>query len=199
MTGVRIHMARYILSETYTRMHHVHIWRARRRQLERALHGASRGALHGALHGACVAWCVARCVAWCVAWCIAGHVAESGTLSRNISSRRAHAARGCRCCGSLDGTCLASPSIGSEIISGHSSDRKGRLRRVSKVPKPSSSRTLLSTGLPRSPTSSPRPPSPPPPPPPSPPPPLRVEVVVVLRAVRTVPASSVKSGSCHSK
>ena len=131
----------------------------------------------------------------CVVWC----VAESGTLSRNISSRLAHAARGCRCCGSLDGTCLTSPSIGSETISGHSSDRKGRLRRVSKVPKPSSSRTLFSTGPPRSPTSSPPPPSLPPPPPPSPPPPLRVEVVVVLRAVRTVPASSVKSGSCHSK
>ena len=173
----------------------LHVWRAIHGQLERALHSASRGAPHGALHDALHG----ACVAWCIAWGIAGRVAESGTLSRNISSRRAHAARGCRCCGSLDGTCLASPSIGSEIISGHSSDRKGRLRRVSKVPKPSSSRTLLSTGPPRSPTSSPRPPSSPPLSPPPPPPPLRVEVVVVLRAVRTVPASSVKRGSCHSK
>ena len=78
--------------------------------------------VHGRVHGMARPWCMVRHMVRHMVRCTVRR-AEGGTLSRKISSRRAHAARGCRCGAALGGTRLVSPemispSIGSEIISG---------------------------------------------------------------------------------
>ena len=95
-------------------------WQARPCQHGARSHGARHG--HSAWHGTAVVHGMVRRMVRHMVRCTVRR-AEGGTLSRKISSRRAHAARGCRCGAALGGTRLASPdmispSIGSEIISG---------------------------------------------------------------------------------